>query len=113
MQNSPRHVRASAVHRFMCSSFKVDAARTQGVVPSVRRHVRQECPLTAWSLLSEYCSTSARSLDAYLSRLSTTSARPSPADAAGTVYFSSSPTSVKDRFCSVPVQFGYELRSML
>jgi CheY-like chemotaxis protein len=51
-------------------------------------------------------------VDAYLARFSTTSARPSPADAAGTAYFSSSPASVKGRFCSVPVQLGNELRSI-
>src|SRR5262249_51580137 len=48
----------------------------------------------------------------YLARFNTTSPRPSPADAVGTVYFNSSPTIVNGRVCWVPVQFGYELYSM-
>src|SRR5215471_800153 len=42
---------------------------------------------------------------AYLARFQTTVAVPPP-DAAGTVYVSSSPVRVKDRFCSIPSQLG-------
>jgi hypothetical protein len=48
----------------------------------------------------------------YLTRLNTASAVP-PTVAAGLWYFSSSPVSVNDRFCSVPSVFGYVLASML
>src|SRR5437588_8921166 len=42
---------------------------------------------------------------AYLARFQTTVAIPPP-DAAGTVYVSASPVTVKGRFCSVPSQLG-------
>ena len=41
----------------------------------------------------------------YFARFSTTSPEPPP-DAAGVVHFSSSPLSVKGRFCTLPFQFG-------
>ena len=47
-----------------------------------------------------------------MARLNVTSPRPSPADAATTIYFSSSPVIVNGRFCSVPVQFGNVLYSI-
>ena len=49
---------------------------------------------------------------AYLARFQTTVAVPPP-DAAATVYFSSSPVTVKGRFCSVPFQLGNVAVSIL
>src|SRR5256714_14029384 len=49
---------------------------------------------------------------AYLARFQTVVAVPPP-DAAGTVYVSSSPVTVKGRFCSVPSQLGNVAVSIL
>lgn len=55
---------------------------------------------------------SAQRANRYLARLNLTSPRPSPPDVTGTVYVNSSPVIANGRLCSVPVQFGYELKSM-
>ena len=49
---------------------------------------------------------------AYLARFKRSRAVPDPSDVVGVLQLSSSPDIVKERFCSVPFQFGNEQPSM-